>query len=842
MRHLILDLRFAIRNLVGQPAFALAAVASLALGIGANTAIFSLVDQLLLWKVPARDPASLVVLKEGRSMTYPFFREYRDRQQVFTDLIASSRPTISGLRPDNAPAVEPGRVCYVSGTFFSTLGAGAATGRVIQPEDEKTQAPVAVLSYAYWQQRFGASPNVIGSKINVNGIPVQIAGVAEKGFNGIFQGADQPLLFLPLTIFPITSPQSKPVWNTPNMHWLFPMARLKPGVSIDQAQAGMRVLWAQTVEAVNGEIKRQGGKARDYKREKPITLKPGGGGASTIESADPFIALLIATGLVLLIACANVANLLLARSSGRAREMAMRTALGASRSRLIAQLFTESFVLALAGSITGIVLAAWGLSVITRTALPESGVHFEANARMMLFAIGVTMLAALLFGLLPALRATGVNLAEFIKDGSNSSQSRSRLLLGRAVVAAQVALTVPLLVGSGLFLRTLVNLQKADIGFERENILIVDIDPTPLGYREHRLRTFYDQLLERARAIPGVRSASLSLMTPMGEFAMSRSFIAEGYQPKENEQMFAYSNSVSHGFFTTLGIPMLLGRDFNEQDEPAITPSDNLMNAIGRSSGGTSEAPASATRACIINESMARKYFGSENAIGRHISIDDKYDPARALEIVGIVKDVNNASARNADRFGTIYLPSWANGAEARWLSLRINGNESTVIDSLRSELRQLDSNVPLLRFRKMDEYVSATYQSERMIALLCAVFGAIALMLAAVGLYGVMTYAVAQRTREVGIRVALGASTRDVVAMVLRESLMPVLAGLVIGLGLAIAATRFATAMLFGVAPFDPLSIAIGCALLITVSIASAAIPARRAGRLDPVETLRHT
>jgi predicted permease len=837
------DLRYTLRGLRNQPGFAAVAMASVALGIGVNTVIFSLVDQLLLWSIPARDAGHLVSVGGGRIRSYPFFREYRDRNQVFSSLFASSNHQPSGLRPEGAPVVEVGHVHYVSGDYFQALGIGAAAGRVIVPADDVKVggAPVAILSYAYWQRRFAGDLNVMGRKLAVNGYPLTIAGIAEKGFGGIFNGRDADA-FVPLTMFPMTTPSAARVWDTANMSWLVAMARLKPGVSMKQAQAGMQVLWPRVVEAVNDSAAKAGRKPRQFK-EDPIVLAPGGSGTSSARTQmlDPLATLGFATLLVLLIACANVANLLLSRAAGRRKEIAIRVAMGATRGRLVRQLLGESLVLAAAGGAAGLVLAWWGVWVLSRLDVVNPDFRFRPSLMVLGGAAALTMLTGILFGLAPALRASRATLAESMKESGAASPGRSRLRLGRVLVAGQVALSLALLVGAGLFLRTLRNLENVDLGFQRENVVVVDIDPTNLGYRGSRLRAFYDELLARARRIPGVRAAGLSGMTPMGNYSRGASVSAEGYAPKEGEQLIAGVNAVSEGTFTTLGIPLLLGRDFRAEDEPAATPGESIIAAIGRAGGGSGEAPANASHICIVDETLARHFFAGGNPIGRHLSYHDVYRPEDALEIVGVVRSAHYDDVRRRDREGTMYVPSWSDGAEARWLLLRTVGSAPPPIDAVRRELRAMDPNVPVMRVRTLEQDVNANFARERLIALLAGFFGVLALGLASVGLYGVMAYGVTQRTREVGLRMALGAGRADVVRMIVRESMAPVLVGMAIGLGAALGLTRLVGGLLYGVAPRDPASMVFAVAAMLAVALVAAAIPARRASRVEPGIALRH-
>jgi len=827
-----------------HPGFTAIAVASLGLGIGVNTAIFSLVDQLLLWSVPARDAGRLVSVKGGYSDAYPFYREYRDRNPVFSALFASSYNLGVGIRPEGASAVEVGHVQYVSGNYFDGLGIGAAAGRSIAPSDDIAPggAPMAVLSYRYWQRRFAGDASVIGRKLAVNGYPLQIAGVAQKGFGGIFNGQEADA-FIPLTVFPVTTPSAARAWNTPNMYWLTTMARLKPGVSVAKAQAAMQVLWPQAAEAVNSAIVKGGGKARKY-REAQITLAAGARPSSFGRDSmrDPLKTLVLATGLVLLIACANVANLLLARAAGRSKEIAVRLAMGATRARLIGQLLGESLVLAVTGCVVALVLAYWGVAALAKVELLNPDFRFHPSPLVLGFSAAITLLSAVFFGLAPALRATRLSLAATMKDGGPTGQSGSRLRIGKVLVALQVAISLALLVGAGLFIRTLRNLRNVDLGFERENVIIADIDPTNFGYRGHRLRAFYDQVLERTRRAPGVRAAALSNGTPMGDLMRASTLSVEGYQPKAGERIIALENSVSPDYFATLGIAILLGRDFRPEDEPAVTPGETLTAGIGRSGGSsTNETPANASRRCIIDQALARRFFGGANAVGRHISYEDRYSAESAMEIVGVVKGVHHGSVKRADSEGMFYVPSWSNGAGVRTLEVRVAGDPAPAMAALRRVVREIDPDVPVLRTGMLAEYVDDHLQRERMVAFLSGFFGALALGLASVGLYGVMAYAVTGRTREIGIRIALGASRGDVIRMVVGEAMAPATVGVAAGIAGALALSRLSSTLLYGVAGADALSIALAAALMLAVALLAAVIPARRAARVDPLTALRY-
>lgn len=520
--------------------------------------------------------------------------------------------------------------------------------------------------------------------------------------------------------------------------------------------------------------------------------------------------------------------------------MAVRLAIGATRGRLIRQLLTESLLLSFTGGIIGVALAYWGVQALAAVANWEE-LRLRPDLHLFLFAASAIAITGVLFGLVPAIRSARSGLTAAMKEGANSSQSGTRFRLGKALIAAQVALSLALLVGAGLFLQTLRNIKSIDPGFQRENVLIVDVDPSNLGYAGQRLRAFYDQLIERVRALPGVRAASLSGMTPFGEYARSQTFSAEGYQPKAGETLMSFSNPVSSDYFATMGIPMLLGRDFRPSDESAVTPDANFLSKIGRNSGGTGEPPKTAFRSVILNQSLARKLFGGANPIGKRISRDDRYRAEGSFEIVGVARDVRYQQLKQGDEIGMIYEPSWGEGADARWIGIRTAIDPKSLSSAVRAELRKIDPDVPILKTRTMEEYVGRQTSRERMMAVLCTFFGAIALVLAAVGLYGVMAHAVTQRTKEVGIRIALGAQQGDVVRMVVRESMMPVAAGIAVGLGASLGLTQFVAVMLYGVAPRDPLSIAAAAAVLVAVAALAAAIPARRASRVEPTIALRY-
>jgi predicted permease len=835
------DIRFGLRMLAKNPGFTAVVVLTLALGIGMNTAIFSLVDQLLLWTVPAREPNRLVKIEGVYSRSYPFFCAYRDLSQTFSGVLASSDNLSAGLRPAGSPGVEVGHVEYVSGGYFQILGIGSAAGRVIMPSDDAVPggSPVAVLSYRYWQRRFSGDLRVIGQKLGVNTYPLVIIGIAEKGFGGLFNG-NEPDVLVPLTMYPVTTPSAAASWNTPMSAWLSVVARLKPGVSLEQAQAGMPVLWSQAVERVGHPGIRAVTKAHLLQKDES-RLEPAARAPRFIRNRsvlDPIKVLAIATALLLLLTCANVANLLLARASERRKETAVCLALGGARGRLIRQFLTESLLLAAAGSAVGMGLAYLGVRALAKLEILDPDFRFRLSLFVLTSCIGLALLTTVLFGLVPALRSTRLNLAETVKEGGVATQTISRSRLSKLLVATQIALSLTLLVLASLVGRTLRNLQHIDLGFARENIAIFDIDPTSLGYRGQRLRTFYDQLLERARVVPGVRSAALSEVTPMSNYLQVVS-VSGGSAPGESKvRLTMLVNQVSPGYFTTLGIPLLFGRDFRSEDEPNIIPSDRIM--FSRSNGGGAWVDTS--RVCIMDEALARQQFGTTNAVGRHLCYPGTdCSGEHGIEVVGVVKSAHYEGVTRPDHEGMLYELSWANGADSRWLEVRFVGSVAPVITGIRQAVQEQDPNVLLLRVRMMEEYINTQFASERLVAYLSSFFGIIALGLTSVGLYGVIAYVVTQRIREIGIRIALGARPRDVAAVIFRASIVPVVAGVLIGLVASFLWSLFLGDLLWGLSSFDLKSPLLAVTVILAAALLAAAIPARRATKVDPMVALRY-
>ncbi len=823
---LVDDMRLGARSLARSPAFTLVAVVTLAFGIGLTAAFFSLVDQLLLWSVPAHEVNRLVKIEGGYSRTYPFFSAYRDLNDVFDGVLASSDNLGASFRPAGSPGVETGKAEYVSGGYFQVLGIGAAAGRVLTPSDDTAGAPPAVvLSYRYWQQHFNGDPQVIGQQFSVNTYPLVIVGVAAKGFGGLFNG-DEPDVFMSLAMNPLTNRGAAQEWNSTRNPWLTLVARLKPGISVRQAQASMPALWARAAEKVNDRAVNAAIRAHELPKDEG-RLTPAERDVLFIRNEkylDPLKAMAAVSILVLLLACANVANLLLVRASRRSKQTAVCLSLGATRGRLIRQLLTESFLLAAAGSALGLGVAHAGVGALAQLSFLGPDFRFHLSLFVLAACAGLTLVTTLLFGLIPALRATRMKLAASLNQHRTANETLSRSLLSRCLIGGQITLSLVLLVAASLFGRTLLNLQTVDLGFQRENVAIFELDPASVGYSGQGLRVFYDQVLERTRTLPGVRSASLAGMTPISNHMLGL-FSRDG----QTIRNMVY-NPVSSGYFTTLGIPLLAGRDFRREDEPVTAPDPSKKHEQARA------------RVCIVDETLARQKFGTVNVVGRRFcNSSDDCSADRGVEVIGVVKDVRHCEITSADPVGTLYEPAWSRGADRRWLAVRFDGSAAPVITRIRRALQEQDPNVPIMNVRLLEDYINTRLARERLIAYLSGFFGVLALGLAALGLASVLASVVAQRTREIGIRMTLGARRADVARMILRFSLVPVVAGLAVGVVLALFWGIFLGSLFYGIDSFDLVSVAQSVSVLLAAALAAAALPARRAINVDPVVALRH-
>jgi predicted permease len=874
------DLRYGIRSLGKNKGFAAIAILTLALGIGANTAIFSLIDAALLRAIPVRDASQVVVVQwhahkqpnshsmrsygdcqdgpkgaavGGCSLSEPFFHDVESQKGLFSSVAAFA----GGDRLDlggNGSASTINEPEYVSGKYFETLGVNPALGRLIGAEDDTPTAPaVLVLSYNYWRSQFGGAASVVGKKILLNKIPCTIIGVAEPRFDALSPG-NALQIWLPLSL----QPQLSQPWDNremdPSNWWLVVVGRLQPGTARTQAQAAMSTMFHNEMTS--------GAKPIFKPEDSPaISLTPVEEGLTGIRTdiSAPLYVLLLVVGIVLLIACANVAGLMLARATSRQKEMAVRFALGASRGRILRQLLTESLLISIAGGALGILFASWCVASIVAfmETNQEGPMPFAPgiDVRVLVFTAAVSTLTGILFGLAPALRGLRVDLTPALKEGAGTGSQAGRaergwLNAGNGLVVAQVALSIVVLAGAGLLVRTLQNLKNVDPGFDTRNILTFSLDPKLIGYKTSDSNNLYERLLQRLAAIPGVNSVTYSWRPLLGSGHWATGFHLEG-QPKDTE-VDADELSVGPEFFHAMRIPLLAGHEFQAAEfalAQRLDEAEDKRNAAraaklkaGANAGGeTAEGDLPPTPA-IVNQLFVRKYMAGIEPIG-HIFGTEAGNPAKDLEkssgwqIVGIVGDAKYSKLRS-DVAPTIYVPSTGGSVS---FSLRTETDPAKFTPQIRAIVSQLDINLPVFEVRTESQQIDQQILKERLIARMSGFFGALALLLACIGLYGLVSYEVARRTREIGIRAALGAERRDVLRMVLSQGMRLTLVGSIIGVGLALGLTRYAKELLFGVKAADPVTYVAVTLLLVGVTLGACYVPARRATRVDPVVALRH-
>ena len=834
------DLRFGVRALARNPAITAIAALSLALGIGANTAIFSLIDSVLVRSLPVHNPQELILLSDPtasgvsqgsqggvRSLfSFQEFQHLRDRQQVFSGMYAaeSEAQRVSATIDGGAPEYLHERL--VSGSYFSVLGVAPIIGRAFTEPDDRVErnAPYAVISYNYWLSRFSRSGDALGKVVRIHSAALTIIGVAPPGFFGETVGS-APDVWVPMMMEPDINPGREWLHDdeaaVERVMWLQVMARLKPGVTLKQAQANMSVAFQQMLAFYNIP----GLSADQHKSmlDQKIEVRSGARGANSLRDdfSQPLYVLMAVVGLVLLIACANIANLLLARAAARQKEIAIRLAMGAGRWRLIRQFLTESLLLSAVGAALAILVSAWGTRVLLRVVSsgPETvALDIHTDARVLGFTAALALLTGVLFGLAPAFRATRVDVAPVLKDNSRGlSSGASRLTAGKLLVVAQIAISLLLLIGAGLFVRTLRNLQRVQLGYSSGNLIVVPIDALTAGYKEHAGIDLFTRLLDEFHSIPGVRSATYS---QNGLFSGSESgtqLDIEGYKPAKGNSGARF-DQIGPGYFSALGAPVLRGREITRQDTASSTP------------------------VCVINEAMAKEFFAGRNPLGNHLRDLFPGSKAPPFEIVGVVPNVRDHNLRGdiKSRFyvsatqGLGGLTPFAN------FEIRTFAEPSGVIAAMRRKVRSLAPSVAALEPQTLTELVGQRVTQERIIAQLSSFFGVLALLLAAVGLYGVLAYAVERRTSEIGIRMAIGAKPGTVVWLILRETLILLAVGAALGAGAAMALARIVVHSMYGVSTADPLTIAIATATLTVVALAAASIPALRAARIDPIVALR--
>lgn len=865
MQTLLQDLRYGFRMLLKTPGLTAIAVLSLALGIGANTALFSIVDSMLLKMLPVKEPQRLVLFRSvgprgfsvgsysgnsrtdeagNRTMTsfaYQSYQRMRELESPLSDIFAFGGVSLN-VSADGQADVASGQT--VSGNYFTGLGVQPLLGRLLTDEDDKaTASAVAVLSYRYWQQRFGGNAAVVGKAINLNNVSFTVIGITPPGFDGTMDIGSTQDVTLPLAWEPqLYVDRQRSNMSGAGTWWLRLMGRLKPGATAEQAQAQLANAFHQSVvehrTARQAQAQATGGNAinnLDASQYPRLYLDPGAQGEmNSRQYYKPSLYMLLGVvGLVLLIACANVANLLLSRAAGRQKEISLRLALGASRWRLIRQLLTESVLLSAIGGMLGLLFAVWikdGLLAVNDWGgRGMRALEPQLDWRVLGFTLGLSLLTGMIFGLAPAWRSTNVDLTPALKDSGRGSSTVSRSLLSRSLVVVQVALSLLLLIGAGLFVRTLLNLQRVEPGFNTRNLLLFGIQPGLIGYKDEKLVQLYQQVTERLEAVPGVQAVTFSRMTLLAQGSSSRGVFlrsALSAQPDSEgrikESGEGYIHQVRENFLAAMEIPLLAGRMLQPQDD------------------------ANAPRVVVVNQTFANKYFPNESPIGKRFTFDPKKPDE--VEIVGLAKDAKYT--RQRDEVPPTAYTSWRQ--ELRSMSgatveVRTAGDPNAAINAVRQAVRAVDENLPLNNIKTQVEQADETLRMERLFAKLMTLFGLLAQQLAAIGLFGVMAYAVSQRTHEIGIRMALGADRRDVLRMILRQGMTLAVLGVVLGLVGAYVLTKYLESwmslskMLFGVKVNDPLTYGVIAVALTLVALVACLIPAWRATKVDPMIALRY-
>jgi predicted permease len=824
------DVGYALRQLRRAPGFTAAAVLSLALGIGANTAIFTLLDQVLLRPLPVKDADRLVLLNwegpsysinEGRDvLSYPMYRDIRDGNQVFSGVLARNQAPM-GLGYNGQVERVTGE--FVSGNYFDVLGVPAAVGRTLTQEDDNAPGahPVAVLSYDYWLSRFRGDPGVPGSKITLNGVPFTIVGVSAKGFDSVELNSVPKIRILIAMRHQVTAAAWTDMFGLYNDgRWVTVFGRLRDGVTREQAKASLQPLFHASVDR---ELERAAAQhpiafTADDARKAWMNVSPASEAYSEPRDnyGNPLRILMAIVGLVLLIACANVANLLLARAAGREREMAARIALGASVGRLIRQSLVESVMLAIAGGVSGLLIAAWTDRFLLSMLPTETGQVLNAtpDPRVLAFALMISVLTGLLFGLAPALSSRKIDVSLALKEQART-MAGSHARFRRTLAFAQVFLSALLLMGAGLFVRSLRNLNSLDPGFRTENLLVFSLDPTLSGYSSKRRAALFHDALERLRITPGVENAGFGVIRLLENWWGSPLTI-EGFEAPSDKAAWAVNNGVSPGYFAALGTPLIAGRDFSVADLPA------------------------GQKVAVVNETFARRFFADRSPLRRRFGYGSDPGTKPDIEIVGVVKDAKYGELREETMPEVFVDANQMPDVLTANFYVRTHLPPESMFPVIRRTMTSIDPNVPVFETRTMTDEVSENLSAPRMVATLASLFGALATFLAAVGLYGLLAFNVARRTREFGIRTALGASRSDVVWLVIREVL--VLAGM--GIALAIPAAyglaRLAQSQIYQVSAADPQVIAAAALLLATVACLAAYLPAARAMRIDPARALR--
>jgi predicted permease len=825
------DLKFVLRSLSQSPLFVVVALLSLALGIGANSAIFSLMDQVLLRSLPVKDPKQLVWMDwdgtfQGRMMndhafSYPMYQAFRDKNPgIFTGVASRFVTTVDVQKDKGTP--NRARAELVSGNFFEVLGVGSAMGRLLEPKDDlvKDAAPYVVLSYGMWMSRFGGNSNILNQTILVNGHPMTVVGVAQKGFKGFEVGVNSEL-FIPMMM----KRQVTPLWDdldNKRSVWLNTFARLRPNVSSKQALAALTVVYRQQLTQELTEMPDASPRFRQRYPQNTLKLMAAASGMSGLREqfSTPLIVLMCMVGTLLLIACGNIANLLVARAVARQKEISIRLSLGASHAAIIRLVLLESLLLSVAGGLLGLVVSSWTGALLLR-ALPfeDTNQLFTSgpDLRVLVFTLGLSILTAVVFGLLPAFQATHPDMFTTLKnEAGNVSASGGQLRLRKILVTAQISLSLLLLIGAGLFARSLYNLMSLNPGVQTERMLTFSVDPTLSGYSATRIHTLYRELLADLSKVPGVMAVSASEGSILSGNQSMNTTQAEGFEGKEGENLNPQTNSTLPGFFTTLGIPLVSGRDFADRDD------------VG------------APKVAVVNESFVSFYFKGRNPLGRHIGYGGPKNPLD-MEIVGVVKDAKLTDLKEKPtRY--VFTPALQDKDPGGiTFFIRTTGDAASFGAMAHQVVSRADATLPVFDVKTLHEQANETHYIDRMISFLSAAFGLLATLLAAIGLYGVMSYTVARRTKEIGIRIALGAPAKNVLWSVMREVLLLSAIGILVAIPIALGLGRYIQSQLYGLQALDPMTITVCVALLASVSSLAGWIPAYRATRVDPITALRY-
>jgi predicted permease len=844
MGRILADLRFALRNLSRSPLFTAVALASLALGIGANTAIFTLVDQLLLRLLPVRQPEQLVMIwstgphmgnnRGLRMVSYPMYQDYQQKAQAFSYVFARFAASTSISFGGQTERIDAE---LVSGNYFEALGVKPALGRVFSPEqDDRIYKghPYVVLSYQYWTTRFAADPGVIGKKIIVNNYPMTIVGVSAAGFLGL-DPSQSPQIRVPIQMKPLMTPGWDDLGNR-RSQWVQVFARMKPGFTVQSAQASLQPLFTQILrdELTQPALSDISNYSRDRFLARKVQMESAAAGFSYLrrEYGTALVVLMCMVGLVLLIACFNVANLLIARSVARQKEVAVRLAIGASRRQLLGQLLLESLLLSLTGAAAGLLLSV-GIIRTLLSYLPAGDtplmLHATPDPRILGFTAALAVVTGVVFGLAPALQAMHLDLWSTLKDvvGAVTGGGGS-VKLRKALVVAQVAFSFLLLAGAGLFVRTLANLKQTNTGFrDLEHVVTFQVDPSLNGYSVTRLQAFYKQALENIRSIPGVRSAGYAVVSLLAGNEWDSSMSVEGHQIKDGEDMQAFMNAISPGYFETMGVPLLEGRLFDQRDDGIVSSSPDQFG--------------SSIRTAVVNRKFSSHFFGDKSPIGRRVGFGTGPKTKLSIDIVGLTENSLYEGPREGVRRQVFVPYTQVDQPTSVSFYLRTAADPKTVFTAVRRKIQELDSSIPIYEMKTLDQQLDERLNTERLIALLSAAFGILATLLAAIGLYGVMAFVVARRTKEIGLRMALGAARGSVVWMVLRESLTMLAFGLLIGLPAAYLLSHYVSAQLFGVQSNDIWTAATALVTLAAVAAGAGFLPARRASAIDPIQALRY-